>query len=75
MLKITTDRKKLKTSTHFSWTTILGMDRWNIKILCSVCHANQSNEYYITLIQSGSEFMSQHPVKKVVWASPATPLV
>ena len=26
------------------------------------CYANQSNEYSITLIQSGIKIMSQHPI-------------
>ena len=28
-----------------------------------MCHANQSNEHYITLIQGCIEIMPQHPIK------------
>ena len=37
MLKTTTERKKLKTMGHITplWTTIPGMDRWEILIPCS----------------------------------------
>lgn len=46
------DRKrKLKIVEYTApWSTILGMDKLGILILALLCHVDQSNRYYITLI-------------------------
>ena len=52
MFKTVTKRKKLKPMGHNTFHESLppGMDRWESLIFHS-CHANQSNKYYMTLIQ------------------------
>ena len=65
MLKTNIERTKFKTMidiTYFINHAIPGIDgRYISPALIS--HANQSNEYYITLIESCIEIMSQHPVR------------
>ena len=38
--------KKQRDIYHLPWTTIPGIDRWDILIQAKICHVSQSNEYY-----------------------------
>ena len=65
MLKIATERKKLKTMGHM--TLVMDYYLRNGQMGDTdpplTCHANQSNEYCITLTQGCIEIMLQYPIK------------
>ena len=66
MLKITTERKTVKNNeAHKAFHGPLSKEWLNRRYWSPAlrCHVDQSNEYYLTLIQGCIEIMSQHPVR------------
>ena len=66
MLENTCERKKVENKGTYNTFHALLSQEWidgRYSFLALICHANQSNEYYVTLIQGCIKVMSQHPIK------------